>query len=132
MKEDIKPGIKVRDRYDHTTLGTVTAVNFIDDLADVQWDDSDGIQNDIDLDDLAAYDPAAEKLMAETIQSKVDEAKSAFEVAFAKWQDAQDLAADNDYNIDELKYMKLINMKDFEQVINNSGWLTSGVRSLYC
>src|SRR2546421_37433 len=108
MKDDIKPGIKVRDRYDHTSTGTVTAVNFIDDLADVQW--SDGVQTDIDLDDLVAYDAEAEKIMATSIQAKVDEAKSAFEVAFAKWEDAQDLAADNDFEISDLKYMKLINM----------------------
>jgi hypothetical protein len=131
VKPDIKVGSKVRDKYDRTALGVVVAINFIDDLADVEWNGNEA-DRDFDLDQLVLYDPLAEKLMVEGIQSKVDAAKSAFEEAFAKWQEAQDLAAKDNYNIDDLKYMNLINMKDFEQVINNSGWLSSGVRSLYC
>lgn len=124
-----KVGDKVRYFNNRTDLGTVVEV-VDDDEIHVKWD-SDSEIGLHDPHEIAPYDPEGDALRAQRAQEKIDEATHSLEAAFKAWAGAQNEYADREGQdvAYSMKQDELIDLKDFEGVLNVNGWSTS---SLYC
>lgn len=97
-----------------------------DDMFNVQWDSrshkSPMLCNKCNV---RLIDEEADKARAAKVQVKVNEAATSLKAAFDAWQEAADLAGGK-Y---ELTHDDLIDISEFEKVIDATGWEMS---SIYC
>ena len=119
-------GAKVYHTGSMNDVGVIT--NVIDDeTVEVNWDPENkkSVSKKYDIEDLHIYDPEA----VAQIQSMVDEAKDAFQLAFDKLAAAAKIAGGYESEVMCIKYTDGVNVKDLETVIQNNGWSSS---SLWC
>lgn len=131
-------GMRVRVRYERNNyFGTVREVDTFPDGDEVlvKWDGQyeDEDPERLDAHELAVYDPEGDKAKALIVQPKIDEAADALERAYKLWQETQELYLKTfDGDPYEMRDHDLLDMTKFEKAFENSGWSTSGARSLYC
>lgn len=128
-----KVGDKVRDFYDRSSIGEVTEI--VDENGDrydvsITWD-RDYDVSIVSPSEVVPYDPEGDKLTAARAQEKIDEATHSLEAAFKAWAAAQNEYADREGQdvAYSMKQDELIDLKDFEGILNQNGWSTS---SLFC
>jgi len=126
---EFKRDQRVVDAYDHTHVGEVVEV--IDRLTTlrVKWDD--GSMGRYYPSELAPYDPEGDRERAILAQAKIDEATHSLEACFAALRAAHQIetGSECDEGFHRLRNNKLLNMKDFEEVVIANGWSAS---SIYC
>lgn len=95
----------------------------------VQWD-LNAAPSEEGEDELRICNPEKDKENLQVLQKRIDEAKSALDIAFKKLQGINDDAYDKfNVGLSELKYQELISMKELEKTLDSAGWSSS---SLYC
>jgi hypothetical protein len=117
---DFKIGDKVRYIGDYGCNAKVIETNCADkNTINVKWDYfADKIS--VDPNEIELVDNEADKALAKNIQHDVDEAKCAFEKAFAILYKIRD---------SDLLHSDLIDTSDLESCIEDNGWSSS---SLWC
>jgi hypothetical protein len=127
MKKNTKLpiGTRVRSTDDWDDLGTTTAFP-VDDEVEVKWEDDEICM--VNFFDLRLVDDEADQQLYTTLQTKIDQAKSAFELAFEAWAQVKDMTEDAGVYLNQLKYAKLINVDDLFAVVDNNGWSSSSLQ----
>jgi len=94
-------------------------------------DDSWGSMDSFHLDELTLYNEAELMAVAAEMQAKVDEAKTAFEVAFQALRKVRDTHDKHGNYISkyDMKQMGLLSFDELEQTVERGGWSSS---SLWC
>jgi hypothetical protein len=121
-------GTIVRFKNDPSIQGTVTSLPDTDGNFKVKYRYGTDIcqEDEVDIVDQEFIDN--EKKFLKELQTKIDDAANAFEIAFDSFQEANKMA-DQRYCLTSLMEQKLIDVARLEKVVSNGGWNTS---SLYC
>lgn len=120
-REDVKIGMEVRCVGD-PEKGTVIGLPDQYGVVEVRW--TPNYTTRCELDELEAVDPIADQQKAIHLQFKIDEAKNAFEKAFAALAEVQ-----NDNLLHYFEGDGLISTRELEKTIDENGWSSS---SLWC
>lgn len=132
-REDCKVGVKVYTDDGPLYHYIIDAVPDVNDMVAVSAPESSWVSGDHDfyhIEDLYLYDEEEIKASAVKMQAKIDEAKSAFEKAFAALAEVRNRdEGPNTLSHYQLSELGLVSIKELENTIEESGWSSS---SLWC
>ena len=125
--KDYKVGTIVCVEDDRSSWGTVNTLPDANGLFNITWSSED--EERVHISDFRVVDFEEEQIVATKVQEKLNQARSAFELAFQALQAANDAANESGLGMWFMRHEEMISAGELEGTIDSGGWSSS---SLWC